>query len=162
MYEIERKYLIEYPDTAVLKEKSGGCVFEITQTYLESTEQCERRVRKRKSSDVVEYFYTEKRKITSIKRQEDEKIITELQYIELLKQADTQKNTLCKTRYCIGHENKMLEIDVYPFWQDKAIMETELLSEEEKVSFPDFIKVIKEVTDDIEFKNSSLAKIKMS
>ena len=44
----------------------------------------------------------------------------------------------------------------------RAIMETELLSEEEKVSFPDFIKVIKEVTDDIEFKNSSLAKIKMS
>ena len=161
MYEIERKYLIEYPDIKELKEKYGADVFEITQTYLEGSDDCERRVRKRSGKGRTEYFYTEKRKITSLKRQEDEKSITEMRYCELLKQADNHKNTLCKTRYCVAYENKMLEIDIYPFWKDKAIMETELSSEEEKISFPDFVKVIKEVTDDDDFKNSSLAKMKM-
>ena len=51
-------------------------------------------------------------------------------------------------------------IDVYPLRQDKAIAEIELSSENTAVTFPDFIKVIKEVTDDPEYKNAALAKIK--
>ena len=33
-------------------------------------------------------------------------------------------------------ENQYFEIDVYPFWSDKAIMEIELRDEDEKIVFP--------------------------
>ena len=56
------------------------------------------------------------------------------------------------------YENQYFEIDVYPFWNDKAIMEIELRSENQEFSIPKSINVIKEVTDDDEYKNSSLAK----
>lgn len=49
--------------------------------------------------------------------------------------------------------------DIYPFWNDKAILEIELSDEKADVSFPDFIKFIKEVTDDDNYKNASLANI---
>lgn len=41
----------------------------------------------------------------------------------------------------------------------KAIAEIELSDENITVEFPKGIKVIKEVTDDVRYKNSSLAKI---
>ena len=62
------------------------------------------------------------------------------------------------TRYCLTYKNQYFEIDVYPFWNDKAIMEIELRSETEPITFPDFIEVIKEVTDDEAYKNASLAR----
>ena len=65
-----------------------------------------------------------------------------------------------KTRYCLTYESQYFEIDVYPFWKDKAIVEIELNDENTDIIFPEFIKVIKEVTDDDSFKNASLAMIK--
>ena len=64
-----------------------------------------------------------------------------------------------KTRYCLTYENQYFEIDVYPFWNDKAIVEIELSDENTEVVFPEQIKVIKEVTDDEAYKNASLAVI---
>ena len=74
--------------------------------------------------------------------------------------ADTERRQIRKTRYCLSLNNLYYEIDVYPFWNDKAIAEIELSDENAEITFPDYIKVIKEVTDDPEFKNASLAKIK--
>lgn len=73
--------------------------------------------------------------------------------------ADTSKNQIRKTRYCLTYKNQYFEIDVYPFWNDKAIMEIELADENAQIEFPDFIKVIKEVTDDESYKNASLASL---
>lgn len=55
--------------------------------------------------------------------------------------------------------NCYLELDIYPFWKDKAILEIELASEDEEISIPNEIKIIKEVTDDENYKNANLAKI---
>ena len=74
--------------------------------------------------------------------------------------ADTSKRPVRKNRYCLMDGNQYFEIDVYPFWKDKAIMEIELSDPNEEIRFPKIIKVLKEVTDDIQYKNSSLAKIK--
>ena len=50
------------------------------------------------------------------------------------------------------------EIDVYPFWTQTAIMEIELKNEEQKFDIPEFIKVIGEVTNNLDYSNHSLAK----
>ena len=74
-------------------------------------------------------------------------------------EADTTKRQIRKTRYCLIYENQYFEIDVYPFWQDKAIAEIELSDENAQVVFPEQIRVIKEVTEDEAYKNASLARI---
>lgn len=52
----------------------------------------------------------------------------------------------------------MFEIDVYPFWTDRAIMEIELDDEGQDILFPPFIEIISEVTSDKRYTNSSLAR----
>ena len=47
---------------------------------------------------------------------------------------------------------------VYPFWNDKAILEIELSDPEEEIRFPSMLKIIREVTDDDSYKNASLAR----
>ena len=66
---------------------------------------------------------------------------------------------IIKTRYCLPYNNQYFEIDIYPDMENEAILEIELSSEDDKVKIPEFIKVIEEVTDKQEYKNSSLSKI---
>ena len=157
-FEIERKFLIEYPDTRQLETHDGSSVCEIVQTYLTAPEGEERRVRQRKEKGKVTYFKTLKKQISDVKRIEEEYEITAKEYEKLLEQADTQKRPIEKTRYSLSYPKKVLEIDIYPFWSDKAIVEVELEDEDEEIDFPDFLKVIKEVTNDRNYKNSELAK----
>ena len=159
-YEIERKFLIEYPDVRALKENPFCKRVEIVQTYLTAPEGEERRVRRRGENGGFVYLKTTKKKVNGVKRVEIESEISADEYAALIKEADVQKRPVEKTRYCLTCGAHCFEIDVYPFWSDKAIMEVELADENEEIKFPEFIKIIKEVTGDEEYKNSSLAKIK--
>ena len=159
-YEIERKFLIEYPDVSKLENNPNCKKVEIIQTYLNAENGDEIRVRQRGENGNYIYFKTVKRKVSDIKRVEIENRLTKDEYLEHLMDADTSKRQIRKNRYCLTYESRYFEIDVYPFWNDKAIVELELSDENAEISFPDYIKVIKEVTDDESYKNSSLAKIK--
>ena len=158
-FEIERKFLIEYPDIKWLASNPNCQRIEIIQTYLKSDNDDEVRVRQRGIDGHYIYFLTTKRKVTDIKRVEIERRLSEGEYIRLLMNADTTKRQIRKDRYCLTYENQYFEIDVYPFWSDKAIAEIELSDENADIVFPKQIKVIQEVTDDESFKNASLAKI---
>lgn len=157
-FEIERKFLIEYPDTEYLNSLPNCKKVEIIQTYLKSPSGDETRIRQRGADGNFVYFQTTKRKISDTKRIEIEKRLTKDEYLKLLLDVDTSKHQIRKTRYCLVYENQYFEIDVYPFWNDKAIMEIELRDENQEITMPNSIRVIKEVTDDDEYKNSSLAK----
>lgn len=157
--EIERKFLIEYPDLALLEENPACEKIEIIQTYLKSSPEEEIRVRQRGKNGNYIYFKTVKKYITPIKRTEIEERLTEQEYVRYLMDADTSMRQIRKTRYCLTYEGQYFEIDIYPFWDDKAIVEIELSSEDDQIVFPELIKIIKEVTDDTSYKNASLAKI---
>jgi CYTH domain-containing protein len=156
-YEIERKYLIEYPDIKWLESNTHCQRVEIIQTYLNSAAGEEVRVRQRGVNGNYIYFQTIKRKISDVKRVEIERRLSQEEYLKLLMEADTTRRQIRKTRYCLTYENQYFEIDVYPFWTDQAIMEIELSNENDEIRFPKHIKVIKEVTDDDSYKNASLA-----
>lgn len=158
-FEIERKYLIEYPDIKWLDSNPNCHKVEIIQTYLNSSNDDEVRVRQRGENGNYIYFQTIKKKITDLKRIEIEKRLSQEEYLSLLMNADTTKRQIRKNRYCLTYNNQYFEIDIYPFWNDKAIAEIELSDENMSIEFPKEIKVIKEVTDDENYKNSSLAKI---
>ena len=72
--------------------------------------------------------------------------------------ADITRKQIRKTRYCLTYKNQYFEIDIYPFWKDKAIVEIELNEGIEKINFPPQLKVIKEVTEDESYKNKELSK----
>ena len=49
------------------------------------------------------------------------------------------------------------EIDIYPNWKRTCIMETELPSKEHSVTFPPYIRIIKEVTGEKQYSNVSMS-----
>ena len=158
-YEIERKFLIEYPDIRWMESLPACQRVEIIQTYLKSNDDEEVRLRQRGSDGHYIYYQTTKRKVSDVKRVEIERRLSEKEYLRLLMNADTARRQIRKDRYCLTYENQYFEIDVYPFWNDKAIAEIELSDENAGIRFPKQIKVIREVTDDESFKNASLALI---
>ena len=157
-FEIERKFLIEYPDIKWLESMPNCKRVEIIQTYLKSDGGDEIRVRQRGVDGHYIYFQTVKRKVSDIKRVEIERRLSESEYLRLLMSADTTMRQIRKDRYCLTYGSQYFEIDVYPFWDDKAIAEIELSDEKTAVKFPEQIKVIKEVTNDESYKNAALAK----
>lgn len=157
-FEIERKFLIKKPSLKWLDSLPNVEKVEIIQTYLKSTNPNEEvRVRQRGLNGKYIYTKTTKRIVSDVKRVEVEKRLSQAEYINYLMDADTNKHQIRKTRYCMTYDNCYLEIDIYPGWKNEAILEIELSSEDAKISIPDKIKIIKEVTDDESYKNVNLA-----
>lgn len=158
--EIERKFLIEYPDIKWLESLPNCRKVDIIQTYLVSGNGDELRVRQRGENGSYICFKTRKRLIDGMKRIELEERLSQEEYMRLLMEADPTKRPIRKTRYCLTWDNQYFEIDVYPFWKDRAVAEIELSDENTPIRFPKELKVIREVTDDPAYKNAALAEIK--
>ena len=156
--EIERKFLIEYPDIEWLENLPNCSKIDILQTYLTAKDGEERRIRQRGCNGHYLYFKTTKRG-SGLKRVEVEKRLTKDEYLIAMMDADVSRRQIRKTRYCLTWGIQYFEIDVYPFWRDKAIVEIELSDENEPIEFPPQLHVICEVTDDPAYKNARLAEI---
>ena len=156
-YEIERKYLIRRPAEAWLEENCQGS--DIIQTYLKTDDTGHSdRVRRREGKNGVVFTHTRKRRISDLRREEQEREINEAEYQALLRRADPERRCIEKRRYVLAYGGKEFEIDVYPFWLDKAVMEIELTDEEEPVALPPEIEIIRDVTADRRYTNASLAR----
>lgn len=158
-YEIEKKFLIEYPDLVSL-QKYRPFKAEISQTYLLCAVGSHR-IRKRGTNGIFTYFETLKIRVTGSCAEETEDVISKAQYDELMKNADPNKSTIVKDRYCFLYDGQYFELDVFPFWNDKAFLELELKSENQKFTLPPEIKVVEDVSDDYHYKNSYLAGLKL-
>jgi CYTH domain-containing protein len=157
--EIERKFLIRCPDPEYISGLHDCGKTRIFQTYLSGSGGGSLvRIRKRGTEGSWAYTRTEKTDISDAVRTEHETVITEDEYMELLKKADPELKTIIKDRYVLDYLDQTIEIDVFPFWNDRAFMEIELMSEDQDILFPDFIHVIKEVTNDKRYTNRSLAR----
>ena len=156
-FEIERKFLIEYPNIKILEADPNCRRIDIIQTYLKAENGEEVRVRQRGENGNYIYFKTLKKPLSGTKRVEIESRLSKEEYLTHLMDADTSKKQIRKTRYCLMYKNQYFEIDVYPFWDDKAILELELCDENEHIRFPSHIRIIKEVTEDPSYKNAALA-----
>ena len=158
--EIERKYLIDMPDLSMLESLPNCTTVEIIQTYLCSgSPEIEVRVRQRGKDGHFIFVETTKRRLSNIKRVETERRLSKDEYLALLMNVDTTLKQIRKTRYCLSHGNFYLEIDVFPFWQKTALLEVELADERQEIFLPNFIKVAREVTDDLNYTNHSIASV---
>ena len=89
-FEIERKFLIYYPNLKELDNMPNCTKVDITQTYLKSIDDTERRIRARGIDGDYLYYLTEKKKVSNMKRIETERKLTQDEYLELLKSSDKQ------------------------------------------------------------------------
>ena len=156
--EIERKYVIEKPEVSKMRECAEYTVSEITQTYLASPDGITRRVRCREYAGRTVWFETSKIRVDRISSEEYERELTREEYEKLLAERDTSRRPIRKTRHTFNYKGQIFEIDVYPEWERSCIMETELKTRETVVDFPDFIRVIREVTGDRRYSNASMAR----
>ena len=129
------------------------------QTYLKSDAGEEVRIRQRGENGNYIYYETRKRAVSGLTRIEIERRLSKDEYLKRLMDADPMKRPIRKDRYCLADGNQYFEIDIYPFWQDKAILEIELSRPDEEIRIPGMLKLIREVTEDERYKNASLAKI---
>ncbi len=157
--EIERKFLIVHPGEEWLNRQPGSRRAAIVQTYLTAETGVTRRVRSWTENAVTRYISTTKRPLSGITREELEEEIGEEEYRAFLRESDPERRPICKTRWSIPYEGHVLEIDSYTNWHsDRAILEVELDSEEEEFRIPPDIEIIREVTGDRRYLNSSMAR----
>lgn len=157
----ERKFLISMPDVNKMLEFVKYEMVQIMQTYLISdSPNVEKRIRQRGIKENYTYLYTTQKQVsistpTVIRT---EKRISEKEYLSLLTSADISLHQIRKNRYCFVYNNLYFELDIYPFWNDVAILEIKLTEQNQELAIPSFIQVIREVTDDMNFKNYSIAR----
>lgn len=154
-YEIERKYLIRMPERAWLRAAAESS--EITQTYLLSAPGTTERVRKRGKDGAWTYTHTVKRKLSDMRRIEDEEELSAEEYRRLLERADPGRKVITKTRWVFSWRGQLFELDIFPFWEDRAYLEIELEDEEQEVLLPPQLRLIREVTEDERYTNAALS-----
>ncbi|MDO5444401.1 MAG: AAA family ATPase [Eubacteriales bacterium] len=153
----KHKYLIQMPDTSLLTSQLGATPVEMMQTYLiNSSPNIERRIRQQKDGSGYLYFYTEKRIGDDGTRWVTERPISEKEYVNYLMECDAKLHPVLKQKYRFTFDERKMEIDIYPFSDEKAILFT-YGKKDENCMIPDCIRIIQEVTGDPEFKNRRLA-----
>lgn len=156
--EIERKYLIRRPADEVL-EAHASRVLQIEQVYLKSLDRnVGARIRKTVENGVTTYRKTEKQNISDLVRIEREEEISEKDWNILLGFADGSSVPVKKNRYCVPVGALTAEIDVYPFWKDRALCEVELPSADTPATLPEWVEVVREVTYDRNYTNAAIAR----
>lgn len=156
--EIERRFLIEYPDLDALRQMPGYRVRHISQTYLRSDDDfVGGRIRRIVEDGRTSYIYTYKERLTDMTRREYEKEISFEEYSDLLTYRKKHTITIEKDRHVFCYAGLVYELDVYEFWDDKASLEAEVDSEDTPIPIPPCVTLIKEVTDDRRYNNSRLA-----
>lgn len=147
--EVERRWLVKIPQNL-----SDFRYSEIEQAYLAPESGFQGRIRRRDNK----YIYTEKARTgKNLVRIENEREITENEYNEYKKH--TILNIVKKKRYIIPCGGLEFELDVFEntIEEGYAIMEAELPDENAEAALPDFIEVVREVTEDVYYTNRNFA-----
>jgi len=152
--EMERKFIVD-----IVGDIPNSREMEIFQTYLSTQSDEESRIRKRGENGHYAYFLTTKKQVVSNQRVELERQITPSEYMDLLNKAHPDKQTIHKKRRCFVWDNRYYELDTFinPTLPH-CLLEIEDVAKNETISFPPFLKVVEEVTDNPDYYNSNIAK----
>ena len=153
--EIERKYLIRMPDAALLSSLPSS---RIEQIYILTAENGRERIRCRETDGKKVFTHTAKKRLSDLTRIEIENEISAEEYRVFSLMKDPDRNVIRKTRYLHEYRNQVFEIDVFPFWEDRALMELELSSEDQAILLPPDIAVVRDVTSEKNYTNAAIAR----
>ena len=153
--EIERKWLIRESDIPYDLDGINVHIYDIQQTYLSF--EPEMRVRNYNNGESYEFTIKDNLTKDGLVRDEYNLEIDKEKYENLLKKREGV--TIHKTRYQFYEDGQLIAIDIFHDDLDGlAYMEIEFPSKEESDNFKDPDWVIKDVTDDVNYKNGHLAR----
>lgn len=167
--EIEKKFIVKIPKDELKLKKfldSLEDVLYIEQIYLQKEnpkDSQSARVRKTVSllNGSTSLEYNKKKKIEKNVSKEKEGEISNKELLNLLKKADPEQSVLIKKRFVFKYKNQTFELDKFiepNHLKGLFILEIELDNKNEKVNFPPFLDIVKEVTEDKNYNNYFLAK----
>ena len=150
----QKKYYVDLENTDISYLKSISKVANIEQSYLQSDENVEKRLRKITMNGFTTYNYTIHKtnsdgKVVKI----SDKSISRKMYEELLEFQDNNKETIIKERFYFPYKDKYFTLDII---DDYGILEVNITDEKE-IDLPSFINVIEDVSTREEFLNRNLA-----
>ena len=152
--EKEHRYKVE-----VIGEIPGAIESDITQTYLVAEPGCEVRVRRRQwSGGKVVNVHRSKKAISDTEEIETSRQVDNNFYEKMLLQADPYRQTIRKRRQSFIWKGQHFEIDTFlePV-SGLVILQSKGVAEQESVKFPPFIKVLEDVTGNIQYCNYNIA-----
>lgn len=150
----QKKYYVDLDKTNLDYLKSISKVAHIEQSYLDSREDIEKRIRKITMNNVSTYNYTIHRIGENAKRTKiSDKPISKETYNELLDFKNKNKDTIIKDRYYFPYKDKYFTLDVMGNY---AILEVNITSKN-KIDLPPFIDIIEDISSKEEFLNINLA-----
>ncbi len=158
--EIFKKYLVENNEevTGKLDEENRLPDIHIYQRYLKSVPGVEKRIRLREKGGTTHYYYSEANIISADKRYKTDKILSEKQYRDYVKDIDPDLMPIDINRKAFIKEGHFYKYDVFSFDKSKALLSVQIPDAEAEIHLPSYIKVIKDVSDDVNYKNYYLAK----
>lgn len=150
----QKKYYVDLEGTDITYLRAISKVANIEQSYLQSTENVEKRLRKISMNGFTSYNYTIHRtnpngKVVKI----SDKSISRKMYEELLDFQDNNKGTIIKERFYFPYKDKYFTLDIMDGY---GLLEVNITDEKE-IDLPPFINVIEDVTTKEEYLNRNLA-----
>ena len=152
------KYLVEVDEDMLnkIKVEQAYSNFHIEQYYLTSTNGIERRIRRRIRNGNELFSYSEAKYLSTNERIKSDKVLSSRQYYDYKAEADPNLKPINKERHSFINDNMFYKLDIFDFDQSKGLLSAQV-GEGENIVLPPYIKVIKDVTNEVAYKNYYLA-----
>ncbi|MGM1064142.1 hypothetical protein [Saccharothrix sp. Mg75] len=157
--EIERKFLLgAEPDWS--RVRAGGLRrTEFEQVYLRVTEAAEKRIRRRVDGRRVGYEYASLTPARGGVRTVEEIPIDGAEYDRLKARRDGRRHVIRKTRTTFPWGDHVYEVDHITEPASRAcwLLEVQVARPDDVVAIPEFLPVVREVTDEPAYRNAHIA-----
>lgn len=153
----QEKYVVDLKNTDMKRIIEKGKKYSITQDYLSSPENVEKRLRKVESqSDVTYYLSVFRINDKGEKTIVSEKEISRKVYEELLSFRKEGTKTIRKTRYYFAESNEF-SLDIFEGDDELGVLEVNV-GQDEKVAFPSYVSILENVTNNPAYLNINMAR----
>ena len=152
------KYLVEVDENVInnIRNEQNFSNVNIEQYYLTSPKGIERRIRKRVRNGNELYSYSEAKYLSTNERIKSDRVLSSRQYFDYNSEIDPNLKPIHKDRFSFIKNDLFYKLDVFDFDRSKGLLSVQV-GEGQNVNLPEYIKVIKEVTNDTNYKNYYLA-----
>jgi len=157
-YPIQKQYkfLVDSIDLEKLRDKKL-VKLELEQFFTDGDNNCNTMVRKTTKDGDSTYSSTRKKDTTDVSERVTVcRHISEKEYNESLKMC--LDKPIRKCRYCFTYNKQYYRLDIFEEPSNLAILEISLTNKGKKPVIPDFIKVSKDITDNLNYRNVNLYK----
>ncbi|MCH5167622.1 MAG: AAA family ATPase [Erysipelotrichales bacterium] len=153
----QRKFLVESLDVETLAGVASKV--DITQDYLNSSDNYEYRLRCMSQKGSSSYHFAVLKKGENGKREIiKEEIISKKAYEKLLLTKSESIETIRKSRYSFVHNKQYFKLDI--FEDGLMMLEVNLTKENPELTIPEFVSVLDDVTNNSEYTNINIARRK--